>query len=55
MKPPLDGEDNHCSKPCDPDDHCEECAGYWDRMEREGFWHRTEHKWTKKGWREIMK
>lgn len=42
-----------CSNPCDPSDPCEECAEYWDRMRREGFW--TDGRWTEKGWREIMR
>ena len=49
-----DGEDT-CLKPCDPDAGCEECAGYWARMEKEGLWHRTQRRWTDKGWREIIK
>ena len=44
-----------CGHPCDPDESCEECSIYWDRMEKEGFWNRAQHRWTEKGWREIVK
>jgi hypothetical protein len=44
-----------CGKPCDPNLHTECCAEYWQRMEREGYWDRDQHRWTEKGWREITK
>lgn len=47
--------DDACMKPCDPDVGCEHCAGYWERMEVEGFWDGPHHRWTDKGWREIIK
>jgi len=46
-------EESLCQKPCHPDSGCEECSGYWSRMISEGFW--DGHKWTEKGWREIVK
>ena len=48
-------EESECGKPCDPDHACDECAEYWDRMEREGYWNRPGHRWTDKGWHEITK
>ena len=62
MTPPMPDEtpsageiEDVCGRPCDPDLHTECCADYWARMEREGFWNRREHRWTDKGWREILK
>lgn len=48
-------ESSICECPCDPADGCEECAGYWERMKQEGYWAGQEHRWTKKGWKEITK
>ena len=31
-------EESECRQPCDPNVGCPECAGYWERMEREGYW-----------------
>ena len=42
-----------CGKPCPPDDTCDECAEYWQRMKSEGYW--RDGRWTDKGWREITK
>ena len=50
-----DGDELGCQKPCDPDVGCPECSEYWQRMVREGFWDRANHRWTNKGWREITK
>ena len=50
----LDDE-NACGRPCDPDESCEECSIYWDRMENEGYWDRSRHRWTEKGMKEIRK
>lgn len=36
-----------CGNPCPPDNPCEECEGYWDRMRKEGFWIDGEG-WTEK-------
>ncbi len=33
-----------CDEPCPPDNPCDECVRYWDRMVREGYWD------NKKGW-----
>lgn len=43
-----------CGQPCPPDDACDECADYWNRMEQEGYWD-PRGKWTNKGWDEITK
>lgn len=53
----MDEEDieENCQTPCDPDIGCPNCAGYWQRMIDEGFWDDRLHKWTDKGWREMMK
>lgn len=48
-------EEPECQRPCDPDLNTECCAEYWQRMESEGFWNRRGHRWTDKGWREILK
>ncbi len=44
-----------CERPCDPNTGCPDCAEYWTRMEHEGFWDRSQHQWTDKGWREMLK
>ena len=46
-------EESECGKPCNPAHACDECADYWQRMEREGYW--GPKGWTDKGWREICK
>ena len=51
----LDDPESDCGKPCPPENACDECAGYWDRMVKEGYWSRERHRWTEKGWREIVK
>lgn len=51
----CDDVESTCGHPCDSDDCCEECAEYWQRMEQEKYWDRDKHKWTKKGWREIIR
>ena len=43
-----------CRKPCPPDEACEECAGYWERMRSEGFWIDGQG-WTDKAVREWNK
>ena len=45
---------SECQKPCSPDSGCEECAEYWDRMRREGFWVDGQG-WTNKAVREWSK
>ncbi len=30
-------------------------SAYWQRMVEEGYWDNNEHKWTDKGWKEIVK
>lgn len=58
---PVNAHDNEpdrestCQKPCDPDAQCPECEGYWERMQREGYWDMQRHRWTDKGWHEITK
>jgi len=47
-------EETQCGKPCDPKNPCDECAEYWNHMEREGYWN-NQKGWTEKGWREITK
>ena len=53
MNPPS--EESSCERPCDPDNACDECAEYWQRMIREGYWDKDRQRWTDKGWREITK
>ena len=43
-----------CQDPCPPEDPCEACAEYWDRMRKEGFWVDARG-WTCKGIREMCK
>lgn len=57
----LHGDEHHdddehevvCGQPCDPSAPCEECAAYWERMIREGYWDGS--RWTERGMREILK
>lgn len=44
-----------CAKPCHPDSGCGECADYWQRMIREGFWDMGRKRWTERGMREMRK
>ena len=50
-----------CGCPCDPRKGCDECAEYWSRMRREGFWiddlnaKNSEKGWTQKALREWSK
>lgn len=48
-------EDNECRKPCDPDVGCADCADYWERMQREGYWDGQKHQWTARGMKEMRK
>lgn len=50
-----ENEEVECQEPCDPDVGCPHCAEYWQRMEHEGFWDRERHRWTDRGWKEILK
>ncbi len=51
-----DEEESVCRLPCDSDTGCPECSTtYWQRMVEEGYWDNNEHKWTDKGWKEIVK
>lgn len=52
---PDDEEESACGKPCDPNHSCDECEPYWQRMVAEGYWNRERHRWTDKGWKEIIK
>ena len=54
-EPDDDEPESACGKPCDPDRPCDECDAYWQRMVSDGFWDRSQHRWTDKGWREITK
>lgn len=47
--------ENSCHQPCDPDVGCPDCQEYWNKMVSEGYWDKSRHRWTDKGWREIMK
>lgn len=47
----LDG----CGQPCPPNNACDECAEYWQRMKEEGFWDAKKNCWTEKGIREMCK
>ena len=47
-------EERECGKPCDPDEACDECADYWQRMVAEGLWDSARHRWTDKGWKDII-
>lgn len=47
--------EHQCQAPCDPDVGCPECAEYWQRMEDEGYWDMEQHRWTEKGWNEILR
>lgn len=51
----LDDDESQCGKPCSPDNPCDECAGYWQRMVAEGYWNRERHRWTEKGWAQITR
>lgn len=42
-----------CGKPCHPDRNCEECAGYWQRMQQEGYW--VNGQWTDRAMKEMLK
>jgi len=44
-----------CGEPCDPVAACDGCVDYWQRMRAEGYWNAEQHRWTEKGWREIVK
>lgn len=44
--------EQECGEPCPPDNTCDYCEGYWQRMEHEGYWRNG--RWTNKGWREIL-
>jgi len=51
-----DGEDEtECGQPCDPNNACDGCSEYWQRMEREDYWNRALHRWTDKGWAQITR
>lgn len=56
---PTNDDESDCradqGSPCDPDVNCPNCSEYWQRMEHEGFWDRKNHKWTERGWRQMMK
>jgi len=47
--------ENDCRKPCDHDVNCPHCADYWARMQREGLWDKDRHRWTEKGWNDIVR
>lgn len=50
-----ESDETECGRPCAPEAACDECAEYWHRMQTEGYWDRERHRWTDKGWREIMR
>jgi len=45
---------NECGNPCPPDNACEDCQEYWDRMRAEGYWVDGEG-WTEKARQEWNK
>ena len=45
---------NECGNPCPPDNACEDCQEYWDRMRNEGYWVDGEG-WTEKARQEWNK
>ena len=45
----------NCGMPCDPNDACEECEAYWQRMIDEGFWDEEKHCWTDAGMEEMFR
>ena len=49
-----DENSSQCDRPCPADDPCEECADYWNRMRKEGFW-KDGVGWTNKALREMFK
>lgn len=51
----MNDEESMCGKPCNPDNPCDECSSYWERMISEGLWDKEKHRWTNKGWNEICK
>jgi hypothetical protein len=53
--PTPEADEERCTKPCDPDLHRACCADYWARMEWEGFWEPRAHRWTERGWKELLK
>ncbi len=50
-----ENEESQCEKPCDPNKGCPICSSYWERMKHEGFWDGSNHKWTDKGMKEMLK
>ena len=52
---PQDDDEPKCGEPCDPVAACDGCVDYWQRMRAEGYWNAEQHRWTEKGWREIVK
>ena len=53
--PPASGTESECERPCDPNSACDECSEYWERMETEGYWDRQQHRWTDRGWHEMLR
>lgn len=48
-------EESNCGQHCHPESGCSECAPYWGRMIKEGYWDSEHGEWTSKGWREITR
>ena len=46
--------DETCGRPCDPDHACSNCDEYWIRMKAEGLWDGPGHRWTERGWKDII-
>ncbi len=55
MDDKSDDDEFQCGKPCPPEQPCNECYGFWKRMMSEGYWDGQNHRWTDKGWMEIVK
>lgn len=50
----MDEDQKECGRPCPPNDCCEECETYWQRMRHEGFW-KDSKGWTERGMAEIRR
>lgn len=47
-------DEESCGNPCHPDQACDECAPYWQRMVAECLWDKERGRWTDAGWRDIV-
>jgi hypothetical protein len=51
----VDDIENTCDGPCPPNDTCNVCYSYWERMVSEGYWDRERNQWTEAGMRQIVR